>query len=124
MKTMKTYPKFRTTTVLAAACCVYLGVSVARADDNEEGGNIDGTEQLDVDILMTPTAAAPPGSSIELQLEPEDDDGTTQATLELSTNGLPAGTYNVSVTLKSTGATVAFGSFTQESGDQADVEFT
>src|SRR5260370_1123826 len=124
MKTMKTYPKFMTTTVLAAACCLFLGVSVARADDNEEGGNIDGTEQLDIDILMTPTAAAPPGSSIELQLETEDDDGTTQATLELSTNGLPAGTYSVSITLKSTGATVAFGSFTQESGDQADVEFT
>jgi hypothetical protein len=121
---MKTYPKFMTTTLLAAACCLFLGVGVARADDDEQGGDIDGTEQLDIDILMTPTAAAPPGSSIELSLEAEDDDGTTQATLKLETQGLPPGTYNVSVTLKSTGATVALGSFTVDSEGEAEIEFT
>src|SRR5215472_9929866 len=124
---MKMNPKLMTIALLAAACCLFLGVNVARADDNEQGGNvqatqqlsaddneqgddndqggdIEGTEQLDVDILMTPTAAAPPGSSIELQLESEDDEGSTQATLTLEAQGLPPGTFNVSVTLKSTHA--------------------
>jgi hypothetical protein len=112
-----------TIALLAAACCLCVGLSEARADE-ELGGDMEGTEQLDVDILMTPTAAAPAGSSIELQLEAEDDEGTTQASLKLETNGLPPGTYNVSVTLKSTGATVALGSFTVDSEGEAEIEFT
>ena len=121
---MKTYSKFMTTALLAAACCLFLGVGVARADDDEQGGDIDGTESLEVEVQMTPTNAAPAGSSIELSLEAEDDDGTTQAELKLETQNLTPGTYNVSVTLKSTGATVALGSFTVDSQGQAEVEFT
>src|SRR5438128_196382 len=120
---MKTYPKFMTTALLAATCCLFLGIGVARADDDEEGGDIEGTEQLDIDIQMTPTAAAPAGSSIELSLEAEDDDGTTDATLKLETQGLPAGTYSVSVTLKSNGSTVALGTFTVDSDGKAEIEF-
>jgi hypothetical protein len=72
---------------------------------------------------MTPTAAAPAGSSIEVSLEAEDDNGTNGAKLELQTKGLSAGTYFVSVTLKSDGSTVTLGSFTLSGGD-ADVEFS
>src|SRR6202051_3943609 len=116
---MKTIPRFLTVAFLTAACCASLGFSVARADENddEQGGEIEGTESLDVEIQMTPTAAAPAGSSIQLSLEAEDDEGTTQATLKLETQGLPAGTYSVSVTLKSDGSTVALGSFTVSSGE-------
>jgi hypothetical protein len=119
---MKTISKFLAISLLAVACCVSLGFSVARADENddEQGGEIEGTESLDVEIAMTPTAAAPAGSSIQLSLEAEDDEGTTQATLKLETQGLPAGTYSVSVTLKSDGSTVALGSFTVSSGDDED----
>lgn len=118
---MKRISKFLTISLLAAACCASLGFSVARADDDDEqGGDIKGTETLDVEIQMTPTAAAPAGSSIELSLEAEDEDGTTDATLKLEPEGLPAGTYSVSVTLKSDGSTVALGSFTVSSGEDED----
>jgi hypothetical protein len=119
---MKSFSKFLAVSFLAAACCLSLGLSVGRADDDgdEQGGDIEGTETLDVEIQMTPTAAAPAGSSIELSLEAEDDNGTTDATLTLEPQGLPAGTYFVSVTLKSDGSTVALGSFTVGAGDDED----
>ncbi|MEP6602657.1 MAG: hypothetical protein ABJB69_01770 [Spartobacteria bacterium] len=108
----------------AITCCASLAFSVAlRADDDEQGGDIEGTELLDVEMAMTPTTAAPAGSSIELSLETEDDDGATSATLKLETVLLPAGTYSVSVTLKSDGSTVALGSFTTDGGSDEEVEF-
>src|SRR5207245_7750312 len=121
---MKTYPKFMTTTVLAAACCLFLGVSVARADDDEQGGDIEGNKDLDVEVQMTPTSAAPAGSSIKLELQANDDDGQTQTDLELDEQGLPAGTFSVSVTLKSNGSTVQFGTFTIANGqNEAEIKF-
>jgi hypothetical protein len=119
---MKTISNFLTISLLTVACCASLGFSGARADDDsdEQGGDIEGTETLDVEIVMTPTAAASAGSSIELSLEAEDDEGTTQATLKLEPQGLAAGTYNVSVTLKSDGSTVALGSFTVSGGEDED----
>ena len=111
------------TCFLALASCAFFALhGVARADDNEQGGSIEGTESLDIELAMTPTAAAPVGSSIELSLETDDDDGTTTASLQLETTALPAGTYFVNVTLKSTGGTVALGSFTSD-GSDAEVEF-
>jgi len=121
---MKMISRYLTVPLLAVASCLSLAVSVARADDDEQGGDIDGTESLDIELAMTPTASAPAGSSIELSLEAEDDDGTTDATLTLETQGLPAGTFNVSVTLKSNGSTVALGSFTVDSEGEAEIEFT
>jgi hypothetical protein len=109
---------------LAAAVCLSLNFGAARADDDgdEQGGDVEGTESLEVEIAMTPTAAAPAGSSIEASLEAEDDEGSTNATLTLDTHGLPAGTYCVSVTLKSNGTTVALGCFSLNGGD-AEVVF-
>jgi len=122
---MKMISRYLTVPLLAVASCLSLAVSVARADDDGvEGGQIEGTETLDVDILMTPTASAPAGSSIELSLEAEDDEGTTKAELKLETKGLPAGTYSVSVTLKSDGSTVALGTFTVDAQGEAEIEFS
>ena len=121
---MKIYPQFMTTSLLVTTCCLFLGISIARADDDVQGGDIQGTENLDLGSQMKPTAAAPAGSSIELGLAAEDDDGATQAELSLDTQALPPGTYNVNGTLKSTGATVAFGSFTLVSGGDAEINFT
>ncbi len=121
---MKTYPQFVTTALLAVTCYLFLGVSVARADDNVQGGDIQGTESLDLGSQMKPTAAAPAGSSIGLGLGAEDDNGATQGELGLEVAGLLPGTYNVSATLKSTGATVAIGSFTTNSQGEVDMEFT
>src|SRR5262249_2856503 len=122
---MKRYFGLTVTALLAIACCFFLGTSMVRADDDEQGGDIDGNEDLDVEVQMTPTASAPPGSSIELKLEANDDDGQTQTDLELDEKGLPAGTYSVSVTLKSNGSTVQLGTFTIANGlAEAEIKFS
>lgn len=120
---MKTIPKIVTILFFTAACCMSSHFTTARADDGERGGEIDGTEQENVDVMMTPTASAPAGSSIELSLKAEDEDGTTDAELKLQARGLPAGNYSVSVTLKSNGSTVALGTFSVGSTGGAEVEF-
>jgi hypothetical protein len=108
--------------LLAAAFCLSLGMSVAKADDNEQGGDIEGTEDLHIEMQMTPTGAAPP---IELQLQADNEDGTTQVELELDENGLPAGTFTVSITLKSNGSTVQLGTFTIGNGQtEAEIKFS
>jgi hypothetical protein len=113
------------TALLAAAFCVSLGMSAAKADDNEQGGDIEGTEDLDFEMQMTPTGAAPPGSSIELQLQADNEDGTTQVELDLDENGLPAGTFTVSITLKSNHSTVQLGTFTIANGQtEAGIKFS
>lgn len=121
---MKTILKLITVTLLAMAGSASLNLNVARADDGKQGGHdVDGTEQLNVDIQMTPTASAPAGSSIELSLKVEDEDGTTDAELKLHARGLPAGNYSVSATLKSNGSTVALGTLKAVSNGEAEVEF-
>ena len=122
---MKVNRNLSITGLFAAAFCLSLGMSVAKADDNEQGGEIEGTEDLHIEMQMTPTDAAPPGSSIELQFEADNEDGTTQAQLELDENGLPAGTFTVSVTLKSNGSTVQLGTFTIANGQtEAQIKFS
>jgi hypothetical protein len=109
--------------LIALACSASLSFSVARAqDDGEQGGNIEGSESMGLDIVMTATAAAPAGSSIEASLEADDENGVTSTKLQLQTQGLPDGTYTVNVTLKSDGSTVNIGTFTLSatSGDGND----
>src|SRR4051812_11569929 len=98
--------------LLAIACAGALTASPLRADDDEQGGDITGSESLHLELTMTPTAAAPSGSSIKASLEANDEDGVAQAKLKLRSQGLPAGTYSVGVTLKSDGSTVPLGTFT------------
>jgi hypothetical protein len=98
--------------LVVLACAGSLALIALRADDDEQGGNINGTESLDFQVMMTPTAAAPSGSSIKASLQADDEDGVTQAKLKLESQGLAAGTYSVSVTLKSDGSTVQLGTFT------------
>lgn len=106
------------------ACCALVVFSGARADDGEvEGGDIQGIESLDNELAMTPTAAAPSGSSISISLEAEDDSGVTNAQLQLESSGLFAGTYSVSVTLKSDGSTVVLGTFTVDNEGEGEIEF-
>src|SRR5262245_53177844 len=113
------------TALLAAAFCLSPGMSVAKADDNEQGGEIEGTEDLHIEMQMTPTGAAPAGSSIKLQLEADNEDGTTQAELELDEHGLPAGTFTVGVTLKSNGSTIQLGTFAIANGQtEAEIKFS
>ncbi len=114
--------------MLAFAFCAALGLATAQAhegsDDHQCGGDIDGTEMVNVDLAMTPTAAAPAGSGIDLSFEASDDNGVTEAELGLHTHSLPPGTYSVSVTLKSDGSTVALGTFTVDAEGEGEIEFT
>src|SRR5262249_55050745 len=107
------------------ALCLFFGVNVSGADDDEQGGDIEGTEDLHIEMQITPTGSAPPGSSIELQLQADNEDGATQVELELDENGLPAGTFTVSVTLKSNGSTVQLGTFAIANGQtEAEIKFS
>jgi hypothetical protein len=121
---MKTTTSFVNRFLLAAACCAAFGITTARADDDgQQGGDINGNETFDVELMMTPTNAAPAGSSIDLSLEAEDDSGTTDAKLKLETRNLTPGTYSVEVTLKSNGSTVALGTFRVDAEGEAEIEF-
>jgi hypothetical protein len=122
---MKVNRNLSISALLAAAFCLSLGMSIAKADDNQHGGDMEGIEGLHIELQMTPTGAAPPGSSIELKLEADNEDGTTDAELELDEHGLPAGTFSVSVTLKSNGNTVQLGAFTIANGQaEAEIKFS
>jgi hypothetical protein len=122
---MKVNRNLSISALLAAAFCLSLGMSIAKADDNQQRGDMEGMEDLRIELQMTPTGAAPPGSSIELKLEADNEDGTNQAELELDEHGLPAGTFTVSVTLKSNGSTVQLGSFTIANGQaEAEIKFS
>src|SRR5882672_3208191 len=84
--------------VVILACTGLLTALAVADDDNEQGGDIQGTEQLDQEIVLTATTNAPAGASGQAKLEAEDADGTTTATLDVETQGLAAGTYTVSIT--------------------------
>jgi hypothetical protein len=124
---MKTKSLLPTKFLFAAACCGALSLTAALADhgadDNQQGGEIEGIESCDAMVLMTPTTAAPANSSIRLELEAEDENGTTAAKLKLETRSLPAATYGVQVTLKSNGSTVPFGTFTVDAQGESEIEF-
>jgi hypothetical protein len=147
---MKTASGFLNKLFFATFCCAALSVTQLHADHgrhgggghhggndnggsqnggNDNGGNdngddsMHGSENLHVELPMTPTAAAPAGSSIELSLEGENESGTTDARVELETKNLAAATYSVSLTLKSDGSTVALGTFTVDAEGEAEIEF-
>ena len=121
---MKTMQKLVSVAFLAIAFAALLNFNIARADDGKQGGHdVDGTEQLNVDLKMTPTASAPPNSSIELTLKIEDEDGSTDAELKLDGRGLPRGTYSVTASLKSNGSTVPLGTFSVNSQGEGEIEF-
>lgn len=127
---MNTVFKFLTKSLFALTFCGALGLTSVRAhdgggdDDGQCGGDIDGAELVHVDLVMTPTASAPAGSSIRLSFEAKDDDGVTEAELKLKARSLVSGTYSVSVTLKSDGSAVALGIFTVNAEGEAEIEFS
>ena len=98
--------------VFASLFCAVLSLTtVAIADDDEPGGDIEGMEQLHETIVLTATTNAPPGATAKAKLEAEDEDGTNTATLAVEAEGLLPSTYTVSVTKKSDGSTVPLGTF-------------
>ncbi len=103
--------------ILSVAACT----NVVAEDDNEQGGNIDGMEQLHQEILLTATTNAPPGATGKAELEAENEDGVVSAGVQIEVRGLVAGNYTVTVTRKSDGRTVELGSFdVNECGSNID----
>src|SRR3954471_1126352 len=71
--------------------------------DNEHGGDIDGSETLIAQIVLTPTDNAPATATGQAKLESDNEDGTVSATLTIKTQGLEAGDYTLSVVKTSDG---------------------
>jgi len=95
----------------------------AQAKNDSKGEKSAGTGSLDLKIAMVRTAAAPAEAKLKASLEADDQDGATDAKLKLEAVGLLAGTYSVSATLKSTGGTVALGTFAVVDGAEVEFEF-
>ena len=113
----------RLVAICFAAALTFTTATFAEGDD-EQGGDIQGTEELHQEIILTATTNAPAGATGKAELEAEDEDGVTTATLQIETQGLLAGTYTVNVTRTSDGSSVTLGTFdvTASSNDdqQAD----
>lgn len=73
-------------------------VLAARADEGGDDGEIDGTEELHLDVVLTATTNAPAGATGSVKLESEYDHGTNDAVLLVQTAGLSNGAYTVSIT--------------------------
>jgi hypothetical protein len=121
---MKIHAKFLPAPFFTAVCCAALSLSIARADDGVEGGDdVQGTESLDIEVAMAPTAAAPAGATAKVSLEAEDDNGSTATKLEIEAQGLPAGAYSANISLKSDGSTVVLGTLNSDGGGDVKGEF-
>src|ERR1043166_3427940 len=118
---MKTTNSKFTTFIVAAGMALF-GVTAALADHGADD-HVNGNESFEFNVQMTPTAAAPAGSSIKAELEAEDEHGAAHAKLELEAHHLLAGTYSVQVTQKSDGNVIVLGSFTTTGEGEAEIKF-
>ena len=79
-------------------------------DDEAQGGQIDGSETLIATIALTPTTNAPAGAGGMAILISDNEDGISTNQCSITTTGLVAGVYTLSVVKKSDGSTVVLGS--------------
>jgi hypothetical protein len=108
---------------LLAAFCIGLSVVTARGHDGGNGGGSNGDDKnVEIELAMTPTADAPPNSSIKLSFQADNEDGVQTAELKLEPRNLPAATYSVGVTLKD-GTSVVVGTFTVDNEGEGEIEF-
>src|SRR2546421_9706498 len=66
-------------------------------DENQQGGDIDGSENLDATIALVATTNAPAGATGRAKLESENEEGVVTSSLSIETQGLAAGDYTLSV---------------------------
>lgn len=86
-------------------------------DTNSEDCNINGTEVMDAIVVLDATSNAPAGAAGVAKIESGDTNGNEAAGIDLKTEGLLPGDYDLSVTLQSTGSNVDVGTFTVSSGE-------
>ena len=128
---MTTTPRILRFIAAALICCAAFAVATVSAGQNRGpggggnsghgGGDMDDQHLFEIEILMTPTADAPPNSSVRFKLEVEEEDGSRKTELEVEPRGLPAGSYSVNAIRKSDGGSVLLTTFAVGSG-QDDVE--
>jgi hypothetical protein len=112
-------------TVLAAVALAFAPVRAEFTendcdDDNERGGEVEGTEELEQKVRLTPTAEAPEGARGKAELEAENENGATVARLEVDTKGLVLGTYTVTAISLSTGTATQLGTFEVKQNEDGD----
>lgn len=78
-------------------------------DDNCQGGQIDGCENLIASVDLLPTTNAPAGAGGFARLISENEDGLITSSLSLTITGLDAGVYSISIARKSDGSSVDLG---------------
>ena len=108
---MKFTPWPRRLVAILFATALTLTTAAFAEDDNEQGGDIQGSEELHQTIILTATTNAPAGTTGKAELEAENEDGVVAAILQIETQGLLAGTYTVSVTKESDASSVTLGTF-------------
>jgi hypothetical protein len=115
----------RYTTVLAAVALTFATVRAEFTqtdsdDDDERGGEVNGTEELEQRVRLTPAAEAPEGAKGRAELEAENENGVTVARLEVEAKGLALGTYTVTAISLSTGTATQLGTFEVKQSDEDD----
>src|SRR5262245_15881592 len=89
-------------------------------DDCQRGGQVEGTEELEQEICLKPTEAAPQGARGRAELEVENENGVTSGTLETKAKGLLVGTYTVTAISLSSGTPTQLGTFEVTQRDDGD----
>ena len=103
----------------------------AYADDGDQDEcHINGNETMDAVVVMNATSNAPAGATGVAKIDSDNEDGNESAHIDLKTFGLIPGSYDLSITLQSTGSNVDLGQFLvssnfnddEDGGDHEDFE--
>src|SRR5437762_13291754 len=102
-----TYLKSLVWLVVAALGCAtpLLANDEDNQDDQERGGQVEGDEEVQEEVLLLPTASAPADAQGSAELQAEDENGIARATLHIEVEGLVAGIYTVAVVSAADGTT-------------------
>jgi len=104
--------------MLFAALCF---AAYAEDGDGDEC-HIHGSETMDAIVVMNATSNAPAGATGVAKIDSDNEDGDESARIDLKTFGLTPDTYDLSITLQSTGSNVDLGQFVVSSNfdDEGD----
>lgn len=74
-------------------------------DDHQRGGEVDGDEEVQEEISLSPTLNAPSDARGSAEIEATDEDGVSSAKLHIEVEGLLAGIFTVSAVSAADGTT-------------------
>jgi hypothetical protein len=85
------------------------GTNCSNEDEGPQGGQIEGSETLIATVALTPTTNAPAGAGGMASLVSANENGISTNKCSITTTGLVAGVYTVTVVRKSNGTNVVLG---------------